>query len=215
MLVAGASRHATDLLMVLMEKHKELFFFDDTLSTKDTFFGFPILKTGIEVSKHFKINGSDFSLATGNPQSRKILKQKLQGYGGHLTSIISVKADVGNRNVVLESGLNIMHNVFISNNVKVGEATLINVGAQIHHDCSIGKYCQISPAAVILGGAKISDSVSIGANATILPNVEIGRNAIVGAGSVVTKNVSQNAIVVGIPAQPIKSRPKSNINKNG
>lgn len=44
----------------------------------------------------------------------------------------------------------------------------------------------------------------IGASATVLPGITIGENAIVGAGSVVTKNVPDNTIVGGIPAKPIR-----------
>ena len=42
---------------------------------------------------------------------------------------------------------------------------------------------------------------SLGANATILPGLSIGRDAMVGAGAVVTKDVPPNAIVVGNPAR--------------
>lgn len=45
--------------------------------------------------------------------------------------------------------------------------------------------------------------LQLGANATILPGVEIGSEAMVGAGSVVTKNVLPNVIVVGNPAREI------------
>lgn len=48
---------------------------------------------------------------------------------------------------------------------------------------------------------KIGDNVWIGSNATILQGVDIGDGAIIGAGSVVTKDVPKNAIVVGIPAK--------------
>ena len=50
----------------------------------------------------------------------------------------------------------------------------------------------------------IGKSAWIGAHATILPNVTIGDNAIVGAGSVVTKDVPDNAIVAGNPARFIR-----------
>ncbi|MCX3053838.1 hypothetical protein OHX05_11710 [Acinetobacter baumannii] len=46
----------------------------------------------------------------------------------------------------------------------------------------------------------VERGASIGANATILPGIRIGRNALVGAGAVVTKDVPENAIVVGNPA---------------
>ncbi|MEG1709997.1 MAG: DapH/DapD/GlmU-related protein, partial [Acinetobacter sp.] len=46
----------------------------------------------------------------------------------------------------------------------------------------------------------VKNGASIGANATILPGIKIGQNAMVGAGAVVTKDVPDNAIVVGNPA---------------
>ena len=49
----------------------------------------------------------------------------------------------------------------------------------------------------------IHDNVFIGANVTILPNIEIGEGAIVGAGSVVTKNIPSNMVFAGNPAKPI------------
>ncbi|MCL5291412.1 MAG: transferase [Actinobacteria bacterium] len=54
------------------------------------------------------------------------------------------------------------------------------------------------------GGATVKDLARIGANATILPGVVVGRNSLVGAGSVVTENVPDNTVVVGNPAQVVK-----------
>ena len=48
----------------------------------------------------------------------------------------------------------------------------------------------------------VKKGASIGSNATILCGIEIGENAIVGAGSVVTKNVPANTTVYGNPAKP-------------
>ena len=51
----------------------------------------------------------------------------------------------------------------------------------------------------------IKQGASIGSGATILPNVIVGEHAVVGAGSVVTKNVAAHSIVAGNPAKPIRS----------
>lgn len=48
---------------------------------------------------------------------------------------------------------------------------------------------------------KIEDNVFVGANTTILPGVTIGKNSIVGAGSVVTKSVPANEVWAGVPAR--------------
>ena len=53
------------------------------------------------------------------------------------------------------------------------------------------------------GCIEVMDNVFIGSNSTILPNVKIGPNAIIAAGSVVTKNVEPNTVVGGNPAKKI------------
>lgn len=57
-----------------------------------------------------------------------------------------------------------------------------------------------------VGGARVEDGVSIGANATILPGVCIGARSLVGAGSVVTTDVPEGAVVVGNPARVVGTR---------
>lgn len=56
-----------------------------------------------------------------------------------------------------------------------------------------------------LGRIKIGNRVFIGANATIMPGVTIGDNAVVGAGSVVTHDVPAGAVVAGVPARQINT----------
>lgn len=55
-------------------------------------------------------------------------------------------------------------------------------------------------------GITIGDDVWIGANCVILPGVHIHNGAVIGAGSVVTKDIPANAIAVGNPAKVIKFR---------
>lgn len=55
------------------------------------------------------------------------------------------------------------------------------------------------------GRIVIEDFVWIGANATILPGVTVGRGAVVGACSLVTKDVEENSVVAGIPAKKVKT----------
>lgn len=56
------------------------------------------------------------------------------------------------------------------------------------------------------GPLTIEDDVWLGANVVVLPNIRIGKGAIVGANAVVTKDVAPYAIVGGVPAKTIKSR---------
>jgi acetyltransferase-like isoleucine patch superfamily enzyme len=52
---------------------------------------------------------------------------------------------------------------------------------------------------------RVKKGASIGSNATILCGITIGENALIGAGSVVTKDVPPNTVVAGVPAKIIKS----------
>lgn len=56
-----------------------------------------------------------------------------------------------------------------------------------------------------VGCIEVMDNVYIGYNATIMPNVKIGENVIIGAGALVSKDLETNGIYVGIPARKICS----------
>ena len=84
----------------------------------------------------------------------------------------------------------------IGDNVLIGHNTTI---ATLNHEYNPKKRANLTLAAV-----KISDNVWIGSDCTILPGVQINEGAIIGAGSVVTKNVPKNCIVAGNPAKIIK-----------
>jgi acetyltransferase-like isoleucine patch superfamily enzyme len=77
----------------------------------------------------------------------------------------------------------------------------------VEHDCVVGDDAHISPGAVLAGGASVAAGAWVGANATVLPRIEIGAWAVVGAGSTVTRNVAPGLIVVGTPARPFAGSP--------
>jgi acetyltransferase-like isoleucine patch superfamily enzyme len=64
----------------------------------------------------------------------------------------------------------------------------------------------IAPGAVVTGEIEVGDFAFIGANATVLPGCKIGANVIVGAGSVVTRDIPNGITVVGSPATEISQK---------
>jgi maltose O-acetyltransferase len=115
----------------------------------------------------------------------------------------------------------------LSLNINIGEDTFIGhqvlIAGSQSSKISIGNSVDIAPRVVILSGThevdmkgehsagkgagadvNIEDGVWIGANSTVLPGVTIGRKAIIGAGSVVNKNIPPYCVAVGNPCKPIK-----------
>jgi sugar O-acyltransferase (sialic acid O-acetyltransferase NeuD family) len=86
---------------------------------------------------------------------------------------------------------------------KVGLACIVNTNAVIEHDCSIFDGVHVSPSASLAGGVSVGSESWIGISACVKQLVKVGSNVIVGAGSVVIGDVSNQQIVVGSPAKPL------------
>ena len=106
----------------------------------------------------------------------------------------------------------IEHHVRVEDNVRIHSQAFIPEFSVLEEGCWVGPnvvltnvYHPLCPKAKeCLKGPVIGKSAKIGANATLLPDIRIGRNALVGAGSVVVDSVPANSVVVGNPAKVIK-----------
>ena len=113
---------------------------------------------------------------------------------------------------------NICANVLIENKVKVGNNVTVKSGVQLWDGITVKDNVFIGPNATFTNDIfprsknkdwKLSETVietgaSIGANATILCGITIGENSMIGAGSVVTKDVPANELWVGNPAHFVR-----------
>ncbi len=127
----------------------------------------------------------------------------------HFTHVMP-KAQIG-ENCVLGQNVYVAETVVIGNNVRIQNNVSLYDGVTLEDDVFCGPSCVFTnvtcPRSEIFVGKEnfsktlVCHGATIGANATIVCGVTIGRHAFVGAGAVVTKNVPDYALVVGIPAK--------------
>lgn len=140
-------------------------------------------------------------LAIGSCKTRESLATTLHALSYfnviHPSAVIATTSIIG-------SGSFFAAQSIIGPDAKIGNHCIVNHAAVVDHDCVVGDFSHIAPHAGLGGGVRVGKGVLIGAGAVVLPRLTIEDYAVIGAGAVVTKNVSAGLTVVGNPAQLIK-----------
>jgi sugar O-acyltransferase (sialic acid O-acetyltransferase NeuD family) len=208
MIIIGAKGYAIELADILLHnEYKDSIYFYDDINNFDNLLieeKYKIITSEKDLLAYTNQQKFDFTLGLGNPLLRKKMHDKFIALGGVLQSTISKNANISKLSVNISNGANIFTGAHIANNVKIGKASIVYYNAIITQDCILGDFIEISPGAILLGKCQIGDFTHIGAGAKILPKIKIGKNVIIGAGAVVTKDVPNNQIMVGVPAKSIK-----------
>lgn len=160
-----------------------------------------ILPKNIEV-----VSMDDFSPSTAHyfygfmEQNKKPLLSQLAPFSIHLSNVIhsfscvSDSASFGEGNYIGAGSV-------VASNVKIGNFNIINRIVSIGHDTVINDFNNIGPSAAISGLCNLGNRNFLGSNSTILPNIVIGNDITIGAGSVLTKNAKEPGVYVGVPAR--------------
>lgn len=182
------------------------------------------IEDGVKIGSHCVLGiqpaSSERMRGTSNHTSPLVIQSGTKM--GHLVSVYA-GTQIGNKVFIGD-------HASIRENVSIGEKSIIGRAAIVELNTVIGKNCTIQTLAYITGDTTIEDNVfigpcvsmsndkymgaedyslkgpfisngaKIGNNASLLPGVRIGKNSIVGAGAVVTKDTSDDKVVAGVPA---------------
>jgi len=175
---------------------------NDPLKKNIDFFGFPVLG-GIDLVE--SLAGPDVcfvNLITGDTRTRHETTKAIVSAGGQLTNFIHPSINL--TMCKLGVGIYLQEAVVVQACVEIGDNSSVHMGALIGHETIVGTSVFIAHAVSVSGCCHIGDGTFIGTNATILPRITIGSWVTIGAGSVITKDVPDFAVVVGNPGRVIK-----------
>lgn len=116
----------------------------------------------------------------------------------HPTAVVSPSARIA-------AGCTVLANAVIHTNASVGMGCIVNTASIVEHDCVIGDFVNLSPKTAMAGHTKIGNKSFLGIGCTIIDAITVGKEAVIGAGAVVIRDVPEHAVVSGVPAKGIRS----------
>ena len=197
----------TNQIIDEIEKYKDLkikgiVFFEKKFKKK--FKNYKILGE-LKILKQSKYKNCELLITLGDTNLRKkvarsILRKNIKNKFFTLiskNSIVSKKSEI-------EEGSIVMTGCIINSNSEIGKHSLINTSTIIEHDNKIGNFNNIGPNSIIAGSSQTGENVSVNISTTVLDKIKICSNVIVGANSLVNKNINRKGTYFGTPIKFIK-----------
>jgi len=139
-------------------------------------------------------------VAIGNNKIRCEVAQFLKEQKFFLVNVIHPKAIIAH-NISFGQNIGICIGAIVCTNTVIEDNVLINSGAIVEHDNIIKNGAHITPGVKLAGGVTIGERAFIGIGSTVIQYKKIGNDSVIGAGTVVTKNIPDRVLAIGIPAK--------------
>lgn len=140
-----------------------------------------------------------FVIGIGHPAVRRRIASKLEAAGLHgAEPLIHPSASMGH-DVLVGTGSVICAGARLTTNISVGRHVHINLNATVGHDSIIEDYVSVNPLASISGDCYIGSGTLVGVAAVVLEKRTVGRDAVLGGSTCVTKAVPDGVVVTGVP----------------
>lgn len=187
-------------------EHEVVAFLDETPELQgQRVLGVPVVGPLARVDAARDLGATVGHIAIGNGAARERLAQGLTGAGLGLLTVIHPDAKIS-PSARIGDGVFVGALAMISTGAVVGDLALIPPTSMVSHHVRVGIAASLSPGARLGGRSHLGDRAFAGLGATVLPDRIVGADAVVGAGSVVTKDVPPGVTVVGVPAAPLPRR---------
>ena len=148
------------------------------------------------------VAGKEFLVAIGDDQIRARLFEDIVAAGGRPVNVVHPRAWVSPRASV-GRGVFAAASAVVNPGAVIGDNCILNTACSVDHDCHVGHHVHVCPGVRLAGQVSVGAWTMIGTGASVLPGVRIGMQCKVGAGAVVTRDVADFSVVVGVPARVV------------
>lgn len=175
--------------------YKDILFFDDNneINNVDEY-------KVVHNINEIDINDYDLFNAIGDNRTRELITNKINR---KMTTLIHPTAVIG-ENVEIGEGSVVMAKAVINPGSKLGKGVIINTCSSLDHDDIIEDFSHISINSHMAGTVHLGKRVFVGMSSTIINNIDICDDAIIGAGATVVNSIEKAGTYVGVPAKLLK-----------
>lgn len=200
--ILGAGGHASSVLDAAVSAGWDVTGFIDPQKT-GTHHNFPVLPN----SEGLSLDEVVFALGIGTNFSRESVFESFRTNHPtaqfppiiHSTAWVSPLAQLAEGSVVLSTAS-------VGAGARIETGGLVNTGASLDHDCVLGPFSSLGPGARTGGTVTIGGRTMVGLGAAVLHAVTIGDDTVIGAQALVTQDLPDNVVAIGVPARTTKSR---------
>lgn len=198
LVIFGAGGHGKVVINAALEAGVRPALAVDDAPACDCIFGVPVVATSC--IDWIDFGRFEFLVALGSNELRREVFDKLMKFGGlpgtilHPSASIAPSVSIGRGSVVCAGSI-------LSVDVRIGDNCILNTGCLVDHDCIIGSDVHICPGVQLAGNVSIGDGSTVGIGSCAIPGVRVGKNCMIGAGSVMVRSFGDGVLAFGNPCR--------------
>ncbi len=145
--------------------------------------------------------GCEIVIAVGSPLIRSKIVSEIKCLDEYYFATLIHPSVQISEFVEIGEGTVICAGCILTADIKIGSHCILNLNTTVGHDVEISDYVTIAPQVAVSGNIHIAAGVEVGTGSSIRQGLKLGARAMLGMGSVLTKDIPEDTVFVGNPAK--------------